>query len=96
MLWYIRTEHIGDAICLSYVIVHVKQKSNIKSFRVLGDQSRGSASPVVLKKDVENMEKGKQCSFESPPIFKSNIQNQKKVQCIVGFHVEGVSVVTYN
>lgn len=29
-----------------------------------GDQSQGAASPVPLKKNVENMEKGKESSFE--------------------------------
>lgn len=34
-----------------------------------GDQSQGAASPVPLKKDVENMEKGKDCSFEWQKLY---------------------------
>lgn len=45
-------------------MTEVGQKfDNFSSF-FLGDRSQGAASPVPLKKDVENMEKGKECLFK--------------------------------
>lgn len=41
-----------------------------------GDQSHGATSPVPLKKDVENMEKGKDCLFEPHSQF-SLLYHQK-------------------
>lgn len=37
------------------------QSLKLSLFMFSGDQSQGAASPVQLKKDVESMEKGKDC-----------------------------------
>ena len=40
-------------------MAYVEKKLSLLVFS--GDRSQGAASPVPLKKDVENMEKGKDC-----------------------------------